>query len=386
MESLFIVRYGEIALKGKNRDYFLHKLTFNIKRQMGGIHADTSIKKGRIFVKVTEEDAGRAGSVLAGVFGIVGFAPVVQVKKEMREIGNAAVNLARELLPLGKKFKIEARRTDKSFPLNSYGIACALGDLLREQLPGLTVSLYDPDWILNIEIRESAYLYGPGSRGPGGLPVGSSGRGLLLLSGGIDSPAAGYLMAKRGLRIDFVYFHTPPYTSGKALEKVEKLAAVLNRYQPGGRLHVVPFTEIQLRINEKAAPDAVTLMSRASMMHAATLIARRRRALCLITGESLGQVASQTLESLAFTGSQTPLPVFRPLIGKDKVEIVTLAETIGTYETSILPHPDCCTLFAPSHPLTRPNMSEMQDLFRSLDLDDLIKKAAASADRVDISS
>jgi thiamine biosynthesis protein ThiI len=386
MESLFIVRYGEIALKGKNRDYFLHKLTFNIKRQMGGIHADTSIKKGRIFVKVTEEDACRAGSVLAGVFGIVGFAPVVQVKKEMREIGNAAVNLARELLPLGKKFKIEARRTDKSFPLNSYGIACALGDLLREQLPGLTVSLYDPDWILNIEIRESAYLYGPGSRGPGGLPVGSSGRGLLLLSGGIDSPAAGYLMAKRGLRVDFVYFHTPPYTSEKALEKVEKLTAVLNRYQPGGRLHVVPFTEIQLRINEKAAPDAVTLMSRASMMHAATLIARRRRALCLITGESLGQVASQTLESLAFTGSQTPLPVFRPLIGKDKVEIVTLAETIGTYETSILPHPDCCTLFAPSHPLTRPNMSAMQDLFRSLDLDDLIKKAAASTERVDISS
>lgn len=382
MESLFIVRYGEIALKGKNRNYFLYKLTSNIKRQMGSIHADTSIKKGRIFVKVTEEDAGRAGSVLSGVFGIVGFAPVVQVKKEMKEIGNAAVNLARGLLPLGEKFKIEARRTDKSFPLNSYGIACALGDLLREQLPGLTVSLYDPDWILNIEIRESAYLYGPGSRGPGGLPVGSSGRGLLLLSGGIDSPAAGYLMAKRGLRLDFVYFHTPPYTSEKALEKVEKLAAVLNRYQPGGRLHVVPFTEIQLRINEKAAPDAVTLMSRASMMHAATLIARRQRALCLITGESLGQVASQTLESLAFTGSQTPLPVFRPLIGKDKVEIIALAETIGTYETSILPHPDCCTLFAPSHPLTRPNKSEMQDLFRRLDLDDLIKKAAASTDRV----
>ncbi len=386
MESLFIIRYGEIALKGKNRNYFLYKLTSNIKRQMGSIHADTSIKKGRIFVKVTEEDAGRAGSVLSGVFGIVGFAPVVQVKKEMKEIGNAAVNLARGLLPLGEKFKIEARRTDKSFPLNSYGIACTLGDLLREQLPGLTVSLYDPDWILNIEIRESAYLYGPGSRGPGGLPVGSSGRGLLLLSGGIDSPAAGYLMAKRGLRLDFVYFHTPPYTSEKALEKVEKLAAVLNRYQPGGRLHVVPFTEIQLRINEKAAPDAVTLMSRASMMHAATLIARRQRALCLITGESLGQVASQTLESLAFTGSQTPLPVFRPLIGKDKVEIIALAETIGTYETSILPHPDCCTLFAPSHPLTRPNKSEMQDLFRRLDLDDLIKKAAASAERVDISS
>jgi thiamine biosynthesis protein ThiI len=275
----------------------------------------------------------------------------------------------------GPRFKIEARRSDKSFQLDSYGIACRLGQLLRERVPGLVVDLHHPDWVLNVEIRERAYLYGPPAHAPGGLPVGSSGRGLLLLSGGIDSPVAGWLLAKRGLAVDAVHFHTPPYTSGQSLQKVRELCRILSDYLGAMRLFLVPFTALQLRIRERADLEQSTLLIRACMVRAADSMARREGQGCLISGESLGQVASQTLPSLRFTGSMTGLPLLRPLIGMDKEEIVTLARRIGTFETSVQPYPDCCSLFAPPHPLVKPDQKRMLASFAALQAEPLLEQA-----------
>ena len=279
----------------------------------------------------------------------------------------------------GNRFKIEARRSDKSFFLTSYEIACRLGDVLRARFPELMVDLHHPDWTLNVEIREAAYLYGPETKAPGGLPSGSSGKGLLLLSGGIDSPVAGYLMGKRGLKLDAAYFHTPPFTSEKAKEKVEHLTHILSEYLTGTALHVVPFTETQVRIKERARSEEVTLLMRACMVNIAAIIAEKTGSICLVTGESLGQVASQTPESIRFTGHGTDFPIFRPLIGLDKEQIVSLARKIGTFETSILPYEDCCTLFSPAHPLVRPDYESMVRSFQELEADALLQKAAAEA-------
>ncbi len=383
-ETLFLIKYGEIALKGRNRLFFLRRLKANILRQLesvpGPVPAAVDIRPGRLYLRVNERSADIAERTLAGVFGIVGFSKAARVEKNMAAIRRGALRVARKLMSSGQTFKIEARRTDKSFSPDSYGIACDLGDFLRENLPGLSVNLTRPDWTLYVEIRESAYLYAPETKGPGGLPVGVSGRAMLLLSGGIDSPVAGYLMAKRGLRVDAVYFHTPPFTSNKVREKVARLMDILAAYIPDTALLTVPFTDIQVRIKEQAQPDEVTLLSRASMMRLTGRLARRRKALCLITGESLGQVASQTVQALAFTGSRVSLPVFRPLIGLDKDEIISLARGIGTYETSILPYPDCCTIFAPAHPLTHPNLQEITESYESLDLEPLITAAARATE------
>ncbi|MBN2552278.1 MAG: tRNA 4-thiouridine(8) synthase ThiI, partial [Spirochaetales bacterium] len=294
----------------------------------------------------------------------------------------AALTLARELnAGGGNRFKIEARRCDKSFPLSSYEICCRLGDALRSEIPQLQVNLNRPDWIIQVEVRSRVYLYGTPSRAPGGLPLGTGGRGLLLLSGGIDSPVAGYLMGKRGLAMDGVYYHTPPYTSEQAVEKVRKVAEILSDYLTGLRLWVVPFTEIQLRINRLARRAATTLLVRAAMMAIADRLAHRHGHDCLVTGESLGQVASQTVQSLHFTGSYTKLPLFRPLIGMDKSEIIRTAQEIGTYETSILPYQDCCALFAPQHPEVRPRIDRMVSAFRALRLEDLISKAVKDSEQ-----
>lgn len=380
-EALLLVRYGEIALKGRNRRFFLGKLTDNIGRQLGAVSARVSSRSGRIYVRVAADDAARALAALSRVMGVVGYGPAIEAAKDIKALEEACVAAAGSLVSRGERFKIEARRTDKSFPFNSYEIACRLGDVIRKRFPSLSVKLDDPDWVLNVEIRERAYLHGPGERGPGGLPVGTSGRGLLLLSGGIDSPVAGYLMAKRGLRIDSVYFHTPPFASEKALEKVKRLAAAIGSYQPVSNLFVVPFTEVQARIGEKAPAEAVTLLGRAAMMRIADRLAAKHRMTCLVTGECLGQVASQTVQSMAFTSSAVGRPVFRPLIGLDKVEIIALARSIATYETSILPYPDCCTLFAPENPITRPKTAIMNELFDRLKIGDLLEAAAAGTTR-----
>ena len=373
-QNLYLIKYGELQLKGENRGQFERRLCANIRRALGG-DGELERRHGRLLLRSGAGD-GEVRRVLEHTFGIVGFSRALQVDKDPARLEAAAMELAPGLAAAqGPRFKIEARRSDKSFPLDSYGIACRLGALLRERIPGLVVDLHHPDWVLNVEIRERAYLYGPPSPTPGGLPVGSSGRGLLLLSGGIDSPVAGWLLAKRGLAVDAVHFHTPPYTSLEALQKVRELCRILSDYLGTIRLFVVPLTAVQLRIRERAALEQSTLLIRACMVRVADSLARREGHGCLISGESLGQVASQTLPSLRFTGSMTGLPLLRPLIGMDKQEIVTLARRIGTFETSVQPYPDCCSLFAPPHPLVKPDQERMLASFAALEAEELLEQA-----------
>ncbi len=381
MEILFLIKYGELALKGKNRPAFEKRLCENIGTQLKGSEYRIIRKFGRLYVETLDKYFDRVSTALKNTFGIVSFSRALQAPKEMGKIEESALILAGELFKgqRGSRFKVAARRADKSFPLNSYEIACRLGDLLLKSIPGLKVDLNNPDWILNIEIRDSVYLYGPEIKSPGGLPLGSSGRSMVLLSGGIDSPVAAYLMGKRGLKIDAVYFHTPPFTSEKALSKVKELAKILSRYLLSISLYTVPFSEAQVRIKERAPAAEMTLLMRAAMMKMAEKLAGRCNCNSLVTGESLGQVASQTAESLRFTGNQPSLPVFRPLIGLDKEEIIEIARRINTFETSIQPFEDCCTLFTPKRPLIRPDLKRMQDSFRSLEIEELLEIAVNSA-------
>jgi thiamine biosynthesis protein ThiI len=381
MDFLYLIKYGELSLKGKNRGDFEARLREDIRSKFKGMPIRLRKEWGRLYLyppagQSVEECATTIEKNLARTFGIVGFAKSLVVPQDIEKMKTASAVLAEELmLSRGRRFKIEARRADKSYAHSSYRICCILGDHLRSRYPELQVDVNRPDWILQVEVRSRVYLYGPQIKAPGGFPVGASGRGLLLLSGGIDSPVAGYLMAKRGLALDAVYFHTPPYTSEQSKEKVRQLAGILRAYITGLRLWVVPFTAIQLKINGLARKEATTLLVRAAMMTIADRLAGLHNLDCLVTGESLGQVASQTVQSLHFTGSYTRRPLFRPLIGMDKEEIVQMAKDIETYQTSILPYEDCCTLFAPQHPEVRPRVDRMVSTFRSLGLEDLIRVA-----------
>ena len=385
---IFLIKYGEIALKGKNRAEFEQQLERNICRQLPGGAPRVTRSRGRVYLSVAPEIEPHAARILSRTFGISSYAATIAVPKRLPALDAAALELARrttELQPAGT-FKIEARRADKSFGLTGYQICCRIGDLIRSSIPGLSVDVHNPDFTLSIEVREQIYLYSSQDRGPGGLPIGSSGKGLLLLSGGIDSPVAGYLIGKRGMQQEMAYFHAYPFTSAMAENKVRSLAQILTQYLSEIVLHVVPFTDIQLRIRNKARDEETTLLARACMMQIAQQIAIRRSCSCLITGESLGQVASQTVEALRFTDDQTELPVLRPLIGFDKEEIIARARTIGTFETSILPYPDCCTIFLPKHPLLRPNTERMNRSLRNLDLGSMIEEAATNARKVQIPS
>ncbi len=385
MENAFLLKYGEISLKGKNRPFFERMLVSNIRRQLGAFAVRVTQRVGRIYVHYQEAEADGVRHELGKIFGVISYARTVRCGKTFEELCAAGLVLAREALTsrASLTFKIEARRTDKSFPLSSYDIACRLGDYLSAECPGLAVNVRRPDWLLTVEIREQAYLYGPLTPGLCGMPVGCNGRGLLLLSGGIDSPVAGFLMAKRGLNVDAVYFHTPPFTPEGARQKVEDLTRVLRSSIPDMRLFIVDFSAVQIAIKEKAVPKTVTLMSRAAMVRIAETVAAGIRAPVLITGECLGQVASQTPESLAFTESFTLLPVLRPLISMDKNEIIDWARRIGTFDISTRPFADCCTLFAPEHPLIKPDRDKMRAEFASLALDELIEQAARTVERVD---
>jgi thiamine biosynthesis protein ThiI len=377
-ETLFLVKYGEIALKKRNRGAFVRRLKDSIHAKLPDLPFDVHETFHRVFVRCRKTDREAVAGALERTFGIVSFCEAVRVKTEIAEIEQAAAVLAESYIAsgMGMKFKAEVRRAEKTFPLTSYEIACRVGDLLLDRFPGLKVDVHSPDWVLSIEVREYAYLYGPSTRGPYGLPGGSSGRGLLLLSGGIDSPVAGWMMAKRGMALDAVYFHSAPFTSEKAREKVESLVRTLSAWVPGIVLHVVPFTPVLARIKEKSKDEEVTLLLRACMMRFAALMAVEIGAMCLVTGESLGQVASQTVESMAFTGAYAAeQPVFRPLVGMNKEEIIAIAEKIQTFEISNLPYADCCTLFAPEHPLIHPDLRKMKLSFEHLEVEPLLREA-----------
>ena len=375
----FLVKYGEISLKGANRLAFEKRLMRNITRRLPRAGAHVRRIWGRIFLTVEDALAGDAARILAATFGVVSYALVARFEKTRESFPPAADFIAAELAagPGQGSFKVEARREDKQFGLNSYDIACLLGDLLRARLPDFRVDVHRPDATVRVEVRDHIYVYAGQHRGPGGLPVGCSGRGLLLLSGGIDSPVAGYLMGGRGLAVDAVYFHAYPFTSAEAEQKVQQLAAALRRFLPNLALHVVPFTAVQVRIKEAARAAEITLLSRCAMMSIASMLADQHGHECLITGESLAQVASQTVPSLHLTGSYATLPVLRPLIGHGKETIIKVAQEIGTFPISTLPYPDCCTLFAPRHPVINPVMAELRHSFERLDLGDLLEQSVA---------
>jgi tRNA uracil 4-sulfurtransferase len=386
-EGLFLVKYGEIALKKRNRGAFVKSLKESIRTKLPSLPLSIHETFHRVFVRFDVAHRDAVADALGKTFGVVSFCDAVHVQNDIAAIVAAARRMAEGFIAEGKgmKFKAEVRRAEKAFPLTSYEVACNIGDALLEAFPALKVDVHAPDWVLNVEIRERTYLYGPSFGGPSGLPTGSSGTGLLLLSGGIDSPVAGWMMAKRGMRIEAVYFHSAPFTSEKAREKVEKLASIIGAWTPGIVLHVVPFTPVLARIKEKANEEEVTLLLRACMMRFATLLAQQMRAMCLVTGESLGQVASQTIESMHFTGSLTELPVLRPLVGMNKEEIIAVAKRIDTFETSNLPYADCCVLFSPEHPLIHPDTPKMRYAYDCLKVEGLLEEALTKTERVKIS-
>lgn len=382
MFTAFLIKYAEIGVKGKNRYLFEEALVKQIRYALKRCEGEFSVTRtlGRIYVEAASDfDYDETIDNLKTVFGISGICPMVHVEDEgFEKLGEAVVKYMDDVYPDKHfSFKVQARRARKNYPLNSMELNVELGAVILDAFPELTVDVHKPDVMLNVEIREKIYLYSEVIPGPGGMPVGSNGKAMLLLSGGIDSPVAGYMIAKRGVKIDAVYFHAPPYTSDRAKQKVVDLARQVSRYAGPIYLHVINFTDIQLYIYEKCPHDELTIIMRRYMMKIAEQIARETECLALITGESIGQVASQTVQSLGVTNEVCTLPVFRPLIGFDKMEIVDVSEKIGTYETSILPYEDCCTIFVAKHPVTKPNLNIIKRHEQNLEekIDELMKTA-----------
>ena len=389
MFTAFLIKYAEIGVKGKNRYIFEEALVKQIEFALSKIDGEFAVRRtqGRIYVDgVSAFDFDEAVGALLKVFGISGVCPVVYVEDEgFEKLGEDVVKFIDDVYPdKNKTFKVCARRARKNYPKSSMEINADLGGIILDAFPDMKVDVHKPDIELNVEIREKIYIYSEIIPGPGGMPVGTGGKAMLLLSGGIDSPVAGYMISKRGVTLEAVYFHAPPYTSERAKQKVVDLAKIVARYAGPIRLHVVNFTEIQLYIYDKCPHDQLTILMRRSMMKLAEHFAREEGDLGLVTGESIGQVASQTMQSMAVTNEVCTMPVYRPLIGFDKQEIVDLALKIGTYETSILPFEDCCTIFVAKHPVTKPNLKSIlkseTHLQEKIDL--LMQEAVASAELI----
>lgn len=382
MFRAFLIKYAEIGVKGKNRYIFEDALVQQIKYAVKRCDGEFKVTRtqGRIYVEaLTEFDFDETVENLKCVFGISGICPVVYVEDEgFEKLGQDIVKYISDVYPdRDKSFKVNARRARKNYPLTSMEINSEIGSVILDAYPEMRVDVHKPDIMLSIEIREKIYIYSEMIPGPGGMPVGTGGKAMLLLSGGIDSPVAGYMIAKRGVKIDAVYFHAPPYTSERAKQKVVDLARLVSRYTGPIYLHVINFTDIQLYIYEKCPHDELTIIMRRYMMRIAERIAKETECLGLITGESIGQVASQTMHSLAATNEVCTLPVYRPLIGFDKMEIVDVAEKINTYETSILPYEDCCTIFVAKHPVTKPNLNIIRRHEQNLEeeIEEMVEKA-----------
>lgn len=379
----FLIKYAEIGIKGKNRYLFEDALVRQMKFALQSVGNFIIWKEsGRIFVRGEEGedfDQEEAIEALKRVFGISAICPMImEANKEYENLVKTVVGYMGECYEdRNLTFKVEARRADKKFPIRSMELAAELGHELLQAYPELSVDVHHPDVMLRVEIRDQIYIYSEEIPGPGGMPVGTNGKAMLLLSGGIDSPVAGYMIAKRGVRLDATYFHAPPYTSERAKEKVVELARLVARYAGPIDLHIINFTDIQMAIYEKCPHDELTIIMRRYMMEIAENIAKKNNGLALITGESLGQVASQTIQSLAVTNEVCTMPVFRPCIGMDKQEIVDIAEKIETFETSILPYEDCCTIFVAKHPVTKPNLNVIKKSERKLEgvIEELLEKA-----------
>ncbi len=372
MQDLLLVRYGEIFLKGLNRPYFIRALVRKIRYAVRGMGATVNVHDGRIFVRGFNDTEACIDRVTK-VFGVHSVSPAVEMPKEdFDAICSQAIEMVKDLKGT---FKVNARRSDKRYPLNSPAINEEAGYRILNANPNLKVDVHNPDYLVNIEIRDMAYLYVKEIPAYGGMPVGTNGNATLLLSGGIDSPVAGWMIAKRGVQINAVHYHSYPYTSDRAKEKVLDLARKLSFSCCGIKVYVVPFTEIQMQIHEKCPEEYTTLIMRRYMMRIAERIARDTESEALITGESIGQVASQTMTALGTTDAVVQMPVFRPLIGFDKSEIIETARKIGTLEISEQPFEDCCTVFTPRHPATHPKMEKILEGESRLEQEELIQRA-----------
>lgn len=378
MEDILLVRYSEIHLKGLNRPFFERKLIEGIKNALRDYKARVHREQGRVYIKgLNENEIDGAIDKLKRVFGIHSVSHAKVLEKDWDAVCTGVTGLMEKLLAGRDRatFKIAARRSDKQFPLNSEGINRKLGELLLTRFPQLKVDVHTPELLIGVEVRDHVYVYSGEVLCSGGMPTGTAGRVALLISGGIDSPVAGFMLAKRGAELSAIHFYSFPYTSERARDKVVELTRLLSRYAGTIKLHLVPFTEIQTMIYEKCPSKETTVLMRRQMMKIAERIAEEDGAKALVTGEALGQVASQTLESIAVTDDAVGMPVFRPLIGFDKDDIMKLARRIGTYDTSILPYEDCCTVFVPHHPVTKPSVSALRDSEKLADFEAPTEKA-----------
>lgn len=382
MRELLMVRYGEIYLKGLNRPYFQNLLLARVKSAVKAYSVNVILHDSRIYIfDMTDQTA--CLEAVQKVFGVHSVCPAVEMDKADFE---AVCEQGLRLMDgLKGTFKVLARRADKLYPLDSPQIGAEMGGYILSRRPDLKVDVRKPDHELNVEIRDRAYLYVRVYPAPGGMPVGSNGKAALLLSGGIDSPVAGYMIAKRGVALVGIHFYSFPYTGERSKEKVLQLARILSGYCGGMRIYIVPFTDIQMRIHESCPEDHTTLIMRRFMMRIAEKIARKEQAQALVTGESIGQVASQTMNALACTDAVVDLPVFRPVIGFDKIEIIDYAQKIGTYETSSLPYEDCCTVFTPKHPVTQPRLDKAEKAEQRLaNAEALIDIAVTGSEIIDL--
>lgn len=387
----FLLKYGEIGLKGKNRYLFEDALVRQIRFALKDVDGDFQVHKSqaRIYVDCEGEyDYEDTVEHLQRVFGLVGICPVVRMEDQgFEQLKKDVVAYMDEMYPdKNLTFKVEARRAKKSYPKTSMEINCDLGEAILDAFPETKVDVHKPDVLLNVEVRQEIYVYSQIIPGAGGMPVGTAGKAMLLLSGGIDSPVAGYMIAKRGVGIEATYFHAPPYTSERAKQKVVDLAKIVSRYSGPIKLHVVNFTDIQLYIYDQCPHDELTIIMRRYMMRIAEHFAKKDDCLGMITGESIGQVASQTMQSLAATNDVCTLPVYRPVIGFDKRDIVEIAEKIDTFETSIQPFEDCCTIFVAKHPVTKPNIEVIRRSEEKLaeKIDEMMKTAIETAEIIEV--
>ncbi len=388
MNEIFLMKLGEVVLKGANKRQFENKLRQNVRRRMKPYgNFDVYIMQSTVYVQPMDEEADVEGAWEAcrSIFGVVSLCRCRPCEKNLDAIFQAVEEYLGEDLDCAKSFKVESKRSDKAFPLTSIGISQEIGGRLAEAHPNCQVDVHHPEYTVYVEVRDlAAYVHGPAEPGAGGLPTGVGGRAMCLLSGGIDSPVAAYMMAKRGVEIESVHFFSYPYTSQLAKEKVIELARLVNRYSGRMTLNIVSFTKIQEAIRDNCPEEFFTLIMRRFMMEISMRIGKAHGCGALVTGENLGQVASQTMEAMSVTGAVVDIPIFMPLVGMDKEEIVTIARRIGTMETSVLPYEDCCTVFTPKHPKTKPTLGQVLHAERKLDREALILEALESVEKLTV--
>lgn len=388
MKEIFLLKLGEIVLKGANKRQFESRLRQNVRRRMKKFgEFDVYIMQSTVYVEPKDElaDVDGAWEACRTIFGVVSLCRCRPCEKNLDAIFEAIENYLGDDLDCARSFKVESKRSDKAFPMTSIQLSQEIGGRLAEAHPGVSVDVHHPDYTVYVEVRDfAAYVHGPAEPGAGGLPTGVGGRAMCLLSGGIDSPVAAYMIAKRGVEIEAVHFFSYPYTSQLAKDKVVELARLVAKYSGKMTVNVVPFTEIQEAIRDNCPEEYFTLVMRRFMMEISQRIARHDGCGALITGENLGQVASQTMEAMTVTGAVVDMPIFMPLVGMDKEEIVTIARKIGTLETSILPYEDCCTVFTPKHPKTKPTLGQLMNAEKNLDREALMERALAGVEKIKV--